>query len=903
MNAYVTGQRLSITIRPARPAPLVALLALALAASPAAAQEEPLRGNGTVRPHASHDDAPVAQAIRRDGRIEIDGRLDDEAWSRAVVVDNFVQTEPHEGRLSTERTEVFVLYDDDALYIGARLWDSTGDIKSRLGRRDSMLGDSDWFYLYIDSHHDHLTAYQFSVNPAGVKRDEIVNSGFRNDVSWDAVWDAATSVDAEGWTVEMRIPFSQLRFSSADVQTWGLQLSRRINRIQEVSVFAFTPRSMRGGVARYGHLVGLEGIRPGKRLEIMPYVLGRGEYVPVAAGNPYRSGRDYFGGTGIDAKYRVTNALTVDATFNPDFGQVELDPAVVNLSAFETSFQEKRPFFVEGSDIFRFSDNRLFYSRRIGRTPQGALPAGVAFANRPDASTILGAFKLSGRTQRGWSIGLLQATTAEEVAPWVGEDGATGETIVEPMSNYVVGRVVRDLRAGQTQIGVLGTALNRRLDGSGMADLLRSSAYTGGVDLTHEFLNRTWSLDASFSFSHVLGSEPAMTRTQRLSSRYYQRPDARHVAVDSTLTALSGYSAKLELAKRAGLHWRGDASISAVSPGYEINDIGFQTGVDRVSASTSITYVENTPSRYFRNWRINGGPQVNWNHGGDWLGGRANINFNAQLANFWGGSVRLDKRIVGYDDRLTRGGPLARDRAGQSVNVNVNTDSRNRISGRINANYGWGAGEGLDRRVSLNMSMRPADFWSFSVGPSYSNSVATAQYVTSVGDSLMTSTYGRRYIFAGLDQTTVSMETRLNVNFRPELSLEVFAQPLIATGDFLELKQLRAPGAFEFDVFGRDVGSVFYNADDNRYYIDPDAGGPAAPFDLRNRDFSTRSLRGNAVMRWEYRPGSAIFLVWQQRRSASFERADFDLRRDARGLLDSPPSNIFLIKASYWLNL
>jgi hypothetical protein len=887
---------------PARGALAAAVAALAFTGTPAAAQQDPLR-ESAVRHTDAHAAAPVARATRRDERIDLDGRLDEEAWSRAIVIDNFIQTDPNEGRPSTERTEVYILYDDDALYVGARLWDSTGDVKSRLGRRDSMLGDSDWFYFSLDSHHDHLTAYQFSVNPAGVKRDEITTGGGRGDVSWDAVWDAATSIDAEGWTVEMRIPFSQLRFSSSDVQTWGIQISRRINRTQEVSVFAFTPRSMRGGVARFGHLVGLEGIRPGKRLEVMPYIAGRGEYMAVAEGNPYRTGRDHFGGTGVDAKYRVTNALTIDATFNPDFGQVELDPAVVNLSAFETSFQERRPFFVEGADIFRFSDSRLFYSRRVGRAPQGPLPGDVAFSKRPDASTILGAFKLTGRTQSGWSVGLLQALTAEEVAPWTSTAGGTYENVVEPLTNYTVGRVLRDFRAGQSQVGVLGTAMSRRLGNTGLDHLLRSGAYTGGIDATHEFLNRTWSLEGSFSFSHVLGSELAMARTQHLSSRYFHRPDAGHLGVDSTLTSLSGYSAKLELAKRAGLHWRGDASVATVSPGYEINDVGFQTGVDRVSTNMNVTYVENSPSRRFRNWRIGGGPQLNWNHGGDFLGGRANINVNGQFANFWGGNLRLDKRIVGFDDRLTRGGPLARDRAGQSLNLNLNSDSRHRISGRVNANYSWGEGEGLDRRVSLNMSMRPADFWSFSLGPSFSSNVSTAQYVTSVADPLMTATYGRRYIFAGLDQTTVSMESRLNVNFRPELSLEVFAQPFIATGDYLELKQLRAPGTFEFDVFGRDVGTVTYDADTNRYHIDPDDAGPAAVFDVRNRDFNTRSLRGNAVLRWEYRPGSALFVVWQQRRSASFERGDFDLRRDTRGLLDAPPSNIFLVKLSYWLNL
>jgi hypothetical protein len=883
----------------------MAILAVAATAVPAgaSAQEDVLRGSSTASYSDAHAAAPRIQALRRQDRIDIDGRLDEPEWQRAHVVSEFIQTEPDEGRPATERTEVYILYDDDALYIGARMWDSSGEVRSRLGRRDSMLGDSDWFYVMIDSHHDHLTAYQFSANPAGVKRDETVASGARNDGSWDAVWQLGTSIDDDGWTAEYRIPFSQLRFSAADVQTWGIQLSRRINSRQEVSVFSFTPRGMRGGVARYGHLDGLEGLRPGRRLEVMPYVLGRAEYIDVKPDNPFRSGRDHFGGVGLDAKYRLTSALTLDATINPDFGQVEADPAVVNLSAAETSLQERRPFFVEGSDIFRFGDARLFYSRRIGRAPQGSLPGGTVYSDRPDASTILGAAKLSGRTQRGLSIGIVQAVTGEESAPWQNSEGSLGSSVVEPLTNYLTGRLVRDFRSGQTQVGALATSVHRRLDDERMERLLHGKAYTGGIDVSHQFLNRTWSADASVAFSHVAGSEAAIVRTQLLSSRYFQRPDAGYVDVDSTRTSMAGYAANVEVGRRAGQRWRGEASVSVTSPGFEINDMGFQTSVDRVSSKLNVQYMQNTPSVHFRSWRINGGPEVNWNHGGDFLGGLANLNLNGQFANFWSGMIGLNKRIVGYDDRLTRGGPIARDRAGQSVSFFVNTDGRQKVSGRISGNVNWGAGEGRGSRVSINMSARPADNWSMSIGPSFSTNLSTAQYVTAITDTVMAATYGRRYIFAGLDQTTVSMDTRFNVNFTPEFSLELFAQPFVSSADYLDLKQLRAPGTFEFDVYGSDIGTIAYDEVTRRYAIDPDNGGPARKFTLANRDFNTRSLRGNAVLRWEYRPGSSLFLVWQQRRSETFARGDFDLMRDSRALFDAPPNNIFVIKASYWLNL
>ncbi|HSJ25328.1 MAG TPA: DUF5916 domain-containing protein [Longimicrobiales bacterium] len=850
-----------------------------------------------------HALAPVVHAVRRTSRIALDGRLDDEVWNNAVVATGFIQTEPDEGQPSTERTEVYVVYDDDALYIGARLWDSSGDVRQRLGRRDSYLMDSDWFHVMIDSHHDHLTAYQFSVNPAGVKRDEVHNGGSRADASWDAVWDAATSVDAEGWTVELRIPFSQLRFAQRDEHVWGIQMSRRVNRLQEVSVLSFTPRRDRGGVARYGHLHGLQGIGPGRRWEIMPYSLGRAEYTPVTEGNPFRDGSDYFRGAGIDAKYRLTSALTIDATINPDFGQVEVDPATVNLSAFEQSLQEKRPFFVEGADIFRFGDTRLFYSRRIGRAPQGSLPSGTAFSDRPDAASILGAAKITGRTSGGWSLGFLEAVTGQTSATWQNRDGDLGETIVEPATNYAIGRALRDLRGGQTQLGAIASAVNRRLDGTGLDRQLRSAAYAGGLDISHEFLNRTWSAEGVFAYSWVTGSPEAMLRTQLQSSRYYQRPDADHLTLDPELTSMNGFAAKFDVGRRAGLHWRGDANFTYVSPGLEINDMGFLTGVDRMNAGGSLVYVQNTPTSRFRSYRISTGPQLNWNTGGDFLGGRVNLNTNWQFLNFWGANVNITKRVVGFDDRLTRGGPLARARGGQSIGGMINSDSRRTVSGRINMNYSWGEGDDGGSRISANLSMRPAEYWSMSIGPSLNRNFTSTQYVTAVTDSLKTSTFGRRYIFTELRQTTVSMDTRVNVNFTPTLSFEMFAQPFISTADYGALRELEAARTSSYLEYGRDIGTVTYDADTRTFHIDPDEGGPASKFTVANRDFNTLSLRGNAVLRWEYRPGSTLYLVAQQRRSDNGHDPQLDLWRDARGMLRSPASTMFVAKVNYWLNL
>ena len=937
-----------MTLRRTRSAlPLLSLSGLALlpCAVPAQAQQstENRRPGAAApapepaRPSRSdpHADAPVVEASRVDTEINVDGLLDEPGWQRATPSGGtFTQIDPSEGEPSPEQTDVYVLYDTDAIYIGARLWDSSGEIRQRLGRRDSRAQDSDWFTVAMDTHHDHQNAYQFSVNPAGVKRDEIGNGGFRGDDSWDAVWDGTASVDAEGWSVEIRVPFSQLRFSNEPIQTWGIQFTRSINRLQETSVFVFTPRRERGGVARFGHLSGLTDLAAGKRLEVVPYALGRGLFVQGTGGDPFRDASDFQRGSGMDVLYRATTSMTLTGTVNPDFGQVEVDPAVINLSAFETSFQENRPFFVEGGNLFRFGSAGggggfggggrgfggggggrgfgggggggappLLYSRRIGRSPQGSVPSEAVFSDEAETATILGAAKLTGRTANGWSIGLLDALTGEETAQWLGEDDVSGSTPIEPRTNYFAGRVNKSLRSGQTQIGAIGTAVNRSLGDADLAARLPSSAYTGGLDFSHEFLRRVWSLEGFFAFSQVHGSTDALIRTQRRSSRYYQRPDAGHVQVDSSLTVLRGYSARIELAKRAGLHWRGDVNGYMTGPGFEINDLGFQTGVDRMGTRVNLQYQQNTPQGWFRNYRINGGPNFNWNHDGDFVGGRVGMGANGQFKNFWRAGFNLNKNLAGYDDRLTRGGPLVRSLSSQSIGVNVQSDNRRRVAGFLFGNYSWGEGQGIDRRLGLNIQIRPVDNLTISLGPNVSRSLVKTQYLTSVTDETAAATFGRRYIFTQLKRTQISVETRLNVTFTPDLSLELFVQPLLSSGDYSKVGELREAGKYGFDEYGVDTGTISFNAADDEFDIDPDGAGPAGSFTVDNKDFNTRSLRGNAVLRWEFRPGSTLFLVWQQHRSGTEDFGDFDFGRDAGSIFDAPADNVFAIKFDYWLNL
>jgi hypothetical protein len=476
-------------------------------------------------------------------------------------------------------------------------------------------GDSDWFGVMIDSYLDHRTAFGFDVNPAGVRHDEIKTIDV-DDYSWDPVWEAATTVDSAGWTAEYRIPFSQLRFSNAREQVWGVQFERIIGRNREYAVSTFIPKSIRGGVPQYGHLHGVQDIRPGKRIEALPYTVQRASYVDPGS-NPYRDKPELGTEAGLDLLFRVSSNLTVNAAFNPDFGQVEVDPAVVNLGVYETFFDEKRPFFIEGSEIFSFgasgtSGGQLFYSRRVGRSPSLAPPTSIS--DVPDATTILGAAKVSGKPA-GWSVGVLEALTAREDARFRVNDTDDRMT-VEPMANYFVGRARREFRGGQSLFGGIVTAVNRDLASPQLQSALHNAAYAGGVDFRHEFLDRSWALFGDAELSHVRGSELAITATQRRSNHYFQRPDADHLEVDPLATSLTGYSVNLQLAKQGGRHWRSSLGAAVVSPKYEVNDLGFAVRTDRADVQAGVTYLQQQPSKRLRRWSVAVTGRSEHNH--DW---------------------------------------------------------------------------------------------------------------------------------------------------------------------------------------------------------------------------------------------------------------------------------------------
>ena len=885
---------------------LIAALCLLAAPGGAAAQ---VRGDGAgagVAGNGPTPIAPTASASYAASAPTIDGRVDDAAWTGATPLRTFTQRDPVEGAPESERTEVWISYDDVAIYIAARLHDWMA-VTTRLGRRDMPTTGSDWFRVSLDSLHDRRTALRFDVNPSGVRRDAVLTGGSTSgdgDLAWDGVWDAAARIDADGWSVEMRVPFSQLHYSPAADQEWGLQLERIIDRNQELDMFAFSPKAEQGGIPSFGTLRGLRDLRPGRRLELMPYLLSRGKFV-AGSTNPFTGARDLSANAGLDARYRITSNLTLAATANPDFGQVEVDPAIINLSAFETRYDEKRPFFVEGAGSFKFGGTvggpsataaSLFYSRRLGRTPQIELRASER--DVPDTATILGAAKVSGKTPGGWSVGVLNALTGAATGRYLDAQGGIQHASVEPRTNYFVGRVSRELRQGQTSIGGIFTSVDR--SNTPDTDALRANAYTGGLDFVHEFAHRTWAVTGFLVGSQVGGTEQAILQTQRSSTRYYQRPDARHLALDPHATSLGGIAASVQLKKSAGLHWTTDSWLQTISPGFEINDMGFLQRSDRRAFGQGITYKEQRPGRFFRDWKSTSYVNRATNYDGDLIDYFYWTSFTFTHVSYWQATGSVWYEPERTDDRFTRGGPLALRPANWRYNAAVTSDPRKALSG--SASYALVADRaGSDNTTwDTSLTFRTSPRWNLSVGPRFTRVRQDEQYVSAVADPAMTATSGVRYIFAPLDQKELSLVTRFNITFTPNLSLETYMQPLVSNGVYGALKQFERPSSYEFAEYGRDIGTVSRTT--TGYLVDPDGDGALAAFPVPDRSFTARSLRGNAVLRWEYRPGSTMYIVWQQDRLDPDRMEDFSVSRALGTVFGGRANNVLAVKWSYWIN-
>ena len=899
--------------------------------------QERIQHDTTARETTEITDArfPSIRAVRLtpEHTIALDGKLDEAVWRQAAVAGGFTQRDPEDGKPATERTEARVIYTDDVIYVGIKAYDSAMDsVAATLFRKDGT-AYSDWVYVSFDSYNDDRTSFNFAVNPKGVRKDILIFDNDSEDIRWDAVWQAETQINDDSWTVEMRIPLSQLRYSTKEIdQNWGINFQRRIARKEEIAFWAPTPQDASGFVSQYGQLEGIQDLKKPVRLEIIPYASSSLTRAPAQPGNPYFESNDWSGSVGGDIRYGLTSDLTLTATINPDFGQVEADPAVINLSAYENYFPEQRPFFLEGNEIFQFGNTKTFnsygnpltfYSRRIGRAPQGNISrynqynsnaaydpdqGDNVYTNLPDQTTIAGAAKVSGKTRSGWSVGLLDAYTMKETSPFqagrTGSGSTEGQFPVEPWSNYLVTRTKKDFNNGNSVIGGFLSATNRNINNRYFKEFLHSSAYLGGVDFEHNWDDRNWTLSGTFSGSQVNGSKEAILLTQQSPVRYYNRVDSDKLSVDSNKTNLNGFAGEFSLRKSGGEHWRSSITYSEVSPGYETNDLGFQNRADYRAVATSLTYQETDPNflRYYELWSFN---TWAWNYDGDIIGNYYNAGAYAQFNNLWSVNMNINYAGKAYVDHLTRGGPVAERVKDWNFNLNINSDQTQKVSFNLGTSQRWDfaprndAGE-FDHAVWAGINIRPATNIQLSIAPELVIERDTDQYVTTVADPLATNTYGSRYVFANIDRTTFSTEVRLDWTFNPDVSLQFYGRPFVTAGNFFDYKEFAKPRTFNFDIYGEDKGTI--TEAENSYMVDPDGTGAADPFTFPKQDFNFRSIQTNAVFRWEYLPGSTLFLVWQHDRRSSDLFNNFKFRRDFSGLFNAKPTNVFLIKLSYWLS-
>ncbi|HET6703226.1 MAG TPA: DUF5916 domain-containing protein, partial [Gemmatimonadaceae bacterium] len=784
---------------------------------------------------AQADSTRVLTATRFQGVVRIDGVLDDSAWATADVATDFRQREPREGAPATLPTDVRVLWDDEALYVAARMRDPSPDsIIALLARRDEMT-PSDEFFVGIDGDRDRRTAYVFSITPRGTRTDVLIYNDNMRDPSWDAVWQAATRIDEHGWAAEMRIPLTQLRVRGD--APWGVNFLRWIARRREDTQWALIPRASPAWVSHYGELRGVTPASVPRRLEIVPYSLARVTRAPGEAADPFHRRMRPAGALGADLKAGL-GPFTLTAAINPDFGQVEADASEVNLTSIETFLQEKRPFFVEGVDLFDFplgyffGSEKLFYSRRIGRRPQASVPGDPAYVDEPDVTTILAAAKLTGRTAGGWSVGLLDAVTGEEHARVDGDPAIPGTVPVEPMTNYTVARVMRDFNEGRTVLGAIGTAMHRRLNGTATFSELRSAAYAGGVDLRHRFgRDGQYRLNGHILGSHVRGSAEAIDETQRASARYFQRPDAPHLDYDPERTALSGAGAFTEIWKSGGA-WRWGASGRVVTPGFEANDIGYQPGSDFVSHSNWIGYESYRQTRHFRRWWWYLNTLTWWNTAGERHGLRVFLNSEAELPNGLGMFVKLQRDLAGLSPTELRGGPSLFRPARSLFVTEVWTNNARPLSGWVSV---IGSREDDDGARSLtvqpNVTVRPSSQLQLTLSPAVTWMRNPWQYVDDPHED-----GASHWVVARLTQRTASLTARLSYTFTPDLSLQLYAQPFVSGGAYRDFQQVVDARAANDAQRFRAV-EAFANARSGAYMVDLNrSGGELSSLD--DPDFS-----------------------------------------------------------------
>ncbi len=835
--------------------------------------------------------------------ISIDGIFSENEWLSARWENHFVQHQPNEGKPPYQNTEFALLYEENNIYVAIKCYDSSPDsISYRLTRRDEL--DGDMAGIIFDSYNDKRTGFAFFVSAAGVKNDILFsNDGTNEDNTWDPIWWVKTHKTEEGWNAEMRIPLSQLRFEEVAEQQWGLQVIRNIFRKDELSSWKLIEHDVSGFISQSGRLTGIKEIEPKKTFDLTPYVVAQTRRFEKEPENPFRArGKINDLNAGLDAKIGLTNFLTMDLTINPDFGQVEADPSEVNLSTFETFFKEQRPFFIEGKNILTyplqfgdgdFSAEGLFYSRRIGRQPHYSHKTNDGeYAKAPEFTRIIGAAKITGKTNKGLSVGILESLTAREEAEISG-NGTDYMQSVEPLTNFLVGRVQQDFNEGNTYLGGMLTAVNRKINDEHL-EFLHTSAYTGGIDLVHKWDNKNWLLDAGAFFSQVNGSKEAISRTQKAYSHNFPRPDAEYVEYDSTRTSLKGTGGKFAVAKVGG-RFNFGAIFSYKSPELEINDVGYATQADRITQVVWSGFAFNEPFSIFRRARLNLNQFTIWDFGGNLNIPGMNFNGNAQFKNYWFALAGISLNGEQLQNSLLRGGPALKVPGGKNIFFDLKTNQQRKLTFEVEARKYFSNEKNfrMNDEYELTVGYRPLKSLNISISPEIERYSDELMYVTQ--KSFMND---MRYIMSHIDRKTASMSLRVNYNITPDLTIQYWGQPFVATGEYSVYKYISHSKADALTDRYQNYNENQISTDGQYYFIDENRDGQT-DYQFQKPDFNIKEFLSNLVVRWEYRPGSTVYLVWSQTRNHYENNGSFEIANNVEKLFAQGADNIFLVKFSY----
>ena len=841
-------------------------------------------------------------ATRTEHIPRIDGLLNDSCWQEGEWAADFVQQQPYEGQSPSFPSEIKILYNSSYLFVAIRCHDGEPEKMRRIfGSRDAFTGDMTG--IAIDSYNDDKTAFEFNLSSAGQKVDLKHKGNFEFDLNWNAVWNGKTALEDSAWTAEMQIPFSQLRYAKHEEHIWGMHIWRWLDRKSEESQWKLIPVNSPAMVYLFGELNGIKDIRSSRQVELLPY--GLLKYSPQSDNdqNPYGDTKELFPSLGFDAKIGISSNFTLDVTINPDFGQVEADPSVLNLTAFETFYEEKRPFFLEGNEIFDFSldQDMIYYSRRSGQVPN-FIPeiAGEHYMQTPDNSTILGAAKITGKTSDGLSIGIMESMTSGEYSTIYFPENIQKDTLVNPYTNYLVARVMQEKNNANTIFGGIFTATHKIGSDQRIQSISNSAAYSGGLDFEQNFKNKTYFIGGKILLSHVNGTREAIQNIQKSYVHLYQRPDAHHLfdRRDTTLTSLTGTGGQLSAGKKGG-KWRYDEKLQWRSPGFDLNDIGYLKQADFMAQTTELTFRENDPKKYSRNYLISFYQSTSLSFGGELVNSSAGVDLENQFHNLWGVQFNWNSSFPSFETRELRGGPA------------LKMNAKNEFASHFNSNYAkdFYFNGGIHYTVfsdepsrthfaHIQFNWHPISRINLSPFVSYTDNINEFQYVQTID-----TTTEIRYLMGRLEQKTLEFTFRAELFLTPEISLQFYGSPFYSSGHYATFYFVNKADAKRTEERYNLIAenTIVRNNETSNVIVTESTSGNSYSF--KDPDFVFGQFRSNLVFRWEYKLGSVLYLVWSHNKTFD-ENIPFPHLSDSiENLRGMKGKNIFLVKLNFWFSI